>query len=137
VLTLQYALVPHAGSWREAGVSRAGMEFNHPLICRKVAQHAGILPKHWGLLTVSQPNVVTSTLKPGRDDSTLLRVYEATGRATPGVKVKLQAKIVSAQEVNLMEDPGRKLTADNDTLQFDMGPYEIKTFALQLTRAEK
>jgi alpha-mannosidase len=137
VLTLQYALMPHAGTWREAGVSRAGMEFNQPLICRKVAQHAGILPKRWGLLTVSQPDVVTSTLKPGRGDSTLLRVYEATGRAAPGVKVKLQAKVVSAQEVNLMEDPGRKLTAENDTLQFDMGPYEIKTFALQLKKVEK
>ena len=50
---------------------------------------------------------------------------------------KLQAKVVSAQEVNLMEDPGRKLTAENDTLQFDMGPYEIKTFALQLKKVEK
>ena len=29
--TMQYALVPHAGDWREAGVFRDGLELNHPL----------------------------------------------------------------------------------------------------------
>ena len=38
----------------------------------------------------------------------------------------------SAEESNLIEDAGRKLSASNDTLQFDMGPYEIKTFKLRL-----
>ena len=29
--TMRYALVPHAGDWRDAGVFRDGLEFNHPL----------------------------------------------------------------------------------------------------------
>ena len=65
--TMRYALVPHAGDWREAGVFRDGLEFNHPLLCRKVLPHAGTLPARWGLLEVSSPNVVVSALKPGRD----------------------------------------------------------------------
>ena len=52
---VRYALVPHAGDWREAGVFRDGLEFNHPLICRKVLPHAGTLPDRWGLLEVSNP----------------------------------------------------------------------------------
>ncbi len=32
-----YALVPHAGDWRQAGVYRDGLEFNHPLLARTVA----------------------------------------------------------------------------------------------------
>ena len=135
VLTLQYALVvPHAGDWRAAAVYQAGMEFNHPLISRKVTQHGGILPKRWGLLEVSHPNVVTSTLKPGRDGTTVLRVYEATGKATAGVRTKFQAKVIAANEANLMEDAGRKVEIQNDTLQLDLGPYEIKTFKLELKR---
>ena len=63
--TLRYALVPHAGDWREAGVFRDGLEFNHPLLCRAVLPHAGTLPARWGLLEVSNPNVVVSALKPG------------------------------------------------------------------------
>ena len=51
--TMRYALVPHAGDWREAGVFRDGLEFNHPLLARVAAPHAGPLPARWGLLEVS------------------------------------------------------------------------------------
>src|SRR5688572_32060611 len=37
-----------------------------------------------------------------------------------------------SEESNLIEDAGRKLSVSNDTLQFDMGAYEIKTFKLRL-----
>lgn len=131
-LTLHYALVPHAGDWREARIYQAGWEFNNPLMTRKLSVHAGNLPKRWGLVEVSQPNVVVSTLKPGRDGSAILRVYEAAGQAIKGAKIKLQAGIASAYEANLMEDNGRHLTTADDTLQFDLSPYEIKTFKLQL-----
>ena len=65
--SFKYALVPHSGDWREAGVFRDGLEFNHPLLHRKVLPHAGPLPKRWGLLEISNPNVVLSSLKPTRD----------------------------------------------------------------------
>ncbi len=45
---MRYALVPHAGDWREAGVFRDGLEFNHPLLCRNVLPHAGSLPEALG-----------------------------------------------------------------------------------------
>ena len=61
---VRYAMVPHSGDWRKAGVFRDGLEFNHPLICRKVLPHAGPLPNRWGLLEISDPNVVVSSLKP-------------------------------------------------------------------------
>ncbi len=40
-LAFDYALVPHAGDWREAAVYRAGLEFNHPLIVCAADGHAG------------------------------------------------------------------------------------------------
>ncbi len=42
--SMQYALVPHLGDWREARVYRDGLELNHPLICRSVLSHPGTLP---------------------------------------------------------------------------------------------
>jgi len=131
-LTFHYALVPHAGDWRQAEVYRQGLEFNHPLIVRKAAPHAGTLGKRWGLLEVSHPNCVISALKPGKGGTTVLRIYEAIGKPAPGVKIKFQAKVTSAHEANLMEDPGRKLEAPDDVLSFDMAPFEIKTFQLRL-----
>ncbi len=131
-LTFDYAVVPHAGDWRDAGIFRAGWEFNNPLVARKLTSHAGSLPARWGLLEVSALDVVVSTLKPGRDGSAILRVYEAAGRPSPGVRIKVRAGIVAAHEANLIEDRGRELQTPQDTLQFDLSPYEIKTFKLRL-----
>ncbi|MDQ1470497.1 MAG: alpha-mannosidase [Bryobacterales bacterium] len=77
--TLNYAIVPHSGDWRSATPLRAGLEFNNPLIVRTAAPHSGELPTRWGMLDVSHENVVTSALKPGRDGTTVVTVYEAAG----------------------------------------------------------
>ena len=130
--TFDYALVPHEGDWRAAEIYRAGWEFNNPLAVRKVSLHAGSLPKRWGLLNVSQRDVVVSALKPGRGGSVVLRVYEAAGRPSRSIKIKLNAGISSAREVSLLEDGGAELKVVDDTLQFDLGPYQIKTFSLKL-----
>jgi alpha-mannosidase len=131
-LTFHYSLAPHAGDWRVAGVYRTGLEFNNPLIVRKMATHAGTLPKTWGLLEVSPPDVVLSALKPAKDGGTVIRVYEASGQATTGAMIKLHARVISANEANLMEDSGAKVKVQQNTLQFDLHPFEIKTFKLRL-----
>jgi alpha-mannosidase len=128
--TFQYALVPYTGGWSEAGVYRAGLEFNNPLIVRKMEVHPGDLPKRWGFVKISHPNVVISALKPGRDGSAILRVYEAGGKNTSGVKVTFTSAPESVNESNLIEDTGRTLDASAGLL-FDLHSYEIKTFKLQ------
>ena len=130
--TFHYALVPHEQDWRMAEIYRDGLEFNNPLIARPVARHAGTLPKQWGLLQISEPNVVLSALKPGPEGSVILRVYEATGRETPGVKIKLPDGISSVDATNLLEGPGEKLPVTNHTLSFDIGPYQIRDFRINL-----
>ena len=91
--SFHYAIVPHSGDWREAKVYRSGLEFNHPLVVHKAGLHAGALPNRWGLMEISAPNVVLTAFKPGTNGTTVLRVYEAAGKATPGVKLRLNAKI--------------------------------------------
>lgn len=129
---VRYALVPHAGDWREAGVFRDGLEFNHPLICRKVLPHDGPLPVRWGLLEVSNPNVVVSALKPTRDGDAVLRVYEAAGQRAAGVKIKLNVKLVSARTANLLEDPETELKLEGDSVAIDLRPFQIRTIRLRL-----
>jgi alpha-mannosidase len=130
--TMRYALVPHAGDWREAGVFRDGLELNHPLICYKALPHSGSLPKRWGLVDVSSRDVVVSSLKPSRGDFVALRVYEAAGRPAAGVAIKLNTKVMSAREANLMEDPGGEIKTDGNSVLFDLHPFEIKTILLRL-----
>ena len=49
-MTVHYALVPHAGDWRQARTYRAGLEFNNPFIVRATSSHQGSLPGVWGPL---------------------------------------------------------------------------------------
>ena len=131
-LAFDYALVPHRGDWRDAGVYREGLAFNHPLIATTASSHPGTLPSRWGFLQVSADNVVVSALKPGRPGHAVLRVYEAAGKPTRRAKVTFAARVTSAREVNLMEDPGRTLKPRDNTLQFDLRPFEIRTFELRV-----
>jgi alpha-mannosidase len=128
--------VPHAGDWRKAGVYRAGLEFNNPLLVRKVLPHAGTLPQRWGLLEISQPNVVASALKPGPGGTAVLRIYEAAGRRAQGVTIAMHANVISAEEANLMEDPGQKLSVADNRVAVDLKPFEIKTLKFQIEPAK-
>jgi alpha-mannosidase len=129
---MRYALVPRAGDWRDAGVFRDGWEFNHPLICHNVTPHPGSLPGRWGLLEVSNPNVVVSSLKPTRDGEIALRLYEASGRPAPGVTITLRANVRSARDANLLEDAGADVKTAGNSVQIDLTPFEIKTIRLRL-----
>ena len=135
--SFHYAIVPHSGDWRQAEVYRSGLEFNHPLVVHKAALHAGTLPNRWGLLEISAPNVVLTAFKPGPSGTTILRVYEAVGKATAGVKLKVNAKIVTAHEVNLLEESGREVKFTKNTLDIDLHPFEIKTLKLQMRTQAK
>ena len=130
--TLEYAIEPHSGDWRAAGLWRSGLEFNNPLIVRTVAPHRGVLPKRWGILDVSADDVVASALKPGREGTAVLRVYEAGGQAANGVRVNFHVPIAEAHEANLIEDAGAAIASSGDAVVFDLKPFEIRTFKFRV-----
>ncbi|NCO39688.1 MAG: hypothetical protein COZ06_10895 [Armatimonadetes bacterium CG_4_10_14_3_um_filter_66_18] len=129
-LSFDYALVPHAGDWREAGICREGLAFNNPLVAFTAASYAGVLPNRHGFLEVTHPSVVVSTLKAGDDGTAVLRVYEAAGKPTTAVGITFATPVTSAAEVDLMEEAGSPLEVAADTVQFDLRPFEIKTLKL-------
>jgi alpha-mannosidase len=131
-LTLDYALMPHAGDWRAAQSWRAGWEFNHPLLVHRAGVHAGSQPSRWGLVEVTDPNVVLTALSPTDRGTMQLRVYEAAGRAMNSARVQLHAKIADAREVNFLGDPVRKLKPVSNSLEVPLHPFEIKTLELRL-----
>jgi alpha-mannosidase len=129
--TFDYALVPHAGDWREAGIQRAGLEFNHPLLAATAAVHPGRLPPRWGLLEITSPNVVMTALKPAADGTMVVRFFEAVGAPT-SARIRVCAPILAAEEVNLLEDAGTALTTSTSELEGGLRPFEIKSIRLRL-----
>ena len=127
-----YALLPHSGSWQDAQVYRAGLEFNNPLLARNIDAHAGAMPKQWSFLQVSAPDLVVSALKPSRDGEVALRVYEAAGSSLQHASIHFTEPLAAAREANLIEDPGKSLQISGNSISFDLHPYQIKTFRLRL-----
>ena len=135
-LSFDYALIPHAGDWRQTGTYREGMEFNNPLLVHTADSQPGALPDRWSFLQIAHPNVVLSALKPGERGGVVLRIYEATGMPAEKVKIELPAQVTAVEEVNLMEDPVRKLHVADDSVQLDLRPFEIKTIRFELQHPE-
>ena len=66
-----FALFPHAGNWRDAGVVAEAYRFNHPL-------RPGNLTGSFA--TVNTPNLVIDTIKRAEDSAALIvRLYECHG----------------------------------------------------------
>jgi alpha-mannosidase len=97
-----------------------------------LSSHPGTLPKRWGFLEIAPQSIVLSALKAGPEGAAVLRLYEAAGQETPAARVRLSAPVAAAEEVNLMEDPGRALTLTDNSLQLDFRPFEIKTIKFRL-----
>ncbi|MHB0939032.1 MAG: alpha-mannosidase [Armatimonadota bacterium] len=130
-MTFDYALLPHAGDWRQAGVYRDGQAFNHPLLACPAAPHPGALPKRWELLAISPDNIILSSLKTGKDGKLVLRVYEAAGTATDAT-LSFTGKVIAAEELNLMEDAIGLLEMVEGRLRVALHPFEIKTIGITI-----
>jgi alpha-mannosidase len=84
-----YALLPHTGSWEDAGTVQRAAELNQPPILQVESLHAGPLPQKDSYLSVDQDNVIVTALKRAEDnDDLVLRCYE-TSRSPTEVTIRL------------------------------------------------
>jgi alpha-mannosidase len=118
-----YALLPHAGGWREAGLVGEAACFNAPL-----RTTSADVPESFA--SVDDPNLVLDTIKRAEDsDALVLRLYEAHG-ARGRARVRVGEPFASARRANALEDDGDALEADGDTVLVPYRPHEIITLKL-------
>jgi alpha-mannosidase len=118
-----YALLPHVGGWREAGVVAEAVCFNAPLRSTSAALAESFA-------SVDDPNLVLDTIKRAEDPGALvLRLYEAHG-ARGLARVRVKESFAAARRANALEDDGGALTAEGDTVLVPYGPHEIITIKL-------
>jgi alpha-mannosidase len=119
-----FAIMPHTGGWREAGVVAEAARFNNPL------RWGNIAPLQSPFATVDDNNLVLDTIKPAEDsDATVLRFYEAHG-ARGVARVQLAKEYSSAVFCNVLEDEGEAVERDGDTLLIPYTPYQIVSVKL-------
>jgi alpha-mannosidase len=114
-----YAVMPHPGGWREAGVVAEAARFATPL---RWAAGAGE-PRSW--LSVDDPNLVLDTVKRAEDsDALLLRLYEAHG-ARGRARLRVGWPVAEAVSCNLLEDAGELLPLADGVIELGYRPHQI------------
>ncbi len=113
---MRWQLVPHAGSWQEAGVVQAAHDLNAPMPFIREFAHAGELDKQQSFVEVTPPGaVVVSALKQAEEgDDLVLRLYEPHGKAA---KATISLPLAKA------------------TINVEAGAHQIKTYRISRTGA--
>ena len=145
--SFRLALVPYAGSWREAGIPRSCQEHAAPprAVPDTIAGHAPLgreivmpsndpattgveLPLSLGMLSVEPPQVALTSLVPGPDRTVEARLVNLSDRE---VIARLESPLFSKKAVrlNLAGEPQRGKVEPGLIL---MGPWEIVTLRLSL-----
>jgi len=126
VQEFRYALLPHAGDWREASVHRAAMSLNTEEIHVNETYHEGPLPQCYQGIELSDENVIVSALKPAMNgNGQILRLFEALGRDSKAeVKLPLLEQNIS---LDLSANSIRTLRINNGHVQqCDLTEHPIK-----------
>jgi alpha-mannosidase len=126
--TFCYGLMPHVGTFQQAGVIRTGYEFNVPLLTSLTDAQ----PTEVSFFQVDQPGVVIDTVKKAEDSDTIIvRLYEAFGNQQ-SVVLSSSLPVVSAARCNLLEAQDEPVSWQNGSLAFEITPFQIVTFKLKL-----
>jgi alpha-mannosidase len=123
-----YALYPHAGTWKDALTVRHGWEYDYPLKAVATTGHAGPLPAQHSFASAGPDDVVLTAVKKAEDANGLIfRVYEWAGKDAT-VEFHIPPGATGATETNLMEVPeGGALETAGDVVHVPIHPYEILT----------
>lgn len=130
-----YSLFPHQGKWSEL-TQKAASQLNQPLVAVAAPKHEGALGKEVEFLSVSTDQVAVKAVKKAEEtDELIVRVYEWAGQQHDKVTLTFPKRVLSAREVNGLEEQVGSATTSNNTLTFSISKYQPKTFAVRLAAA--
>lgn len=131
-----YSLFPHQGKWSEL-TQKAASQLNQPLVAVAAPKHEGALGKEVEFLSVSTDQVAVKAVKKAEETNELIvRVYEWAGQQHDKVTLTFPKRVLSAREVNGLEETVGSATTSNKTLTFSISKYQPKTFAVTLADAK-
>ncbi|HSI84695.1 MAG: alpha-mannosidase [Candidatus Methylacidiphilales bacterium] len=139
--SFSYALMPHAGDWRDAGVVEEALRFNYPIRfggALKDAEGAEInFPRSFVSVEndTAAANVVLDTVKRAESsDAIILRLYESHGgRGVARVRLSplLVRRVNKAEFTNVLEDAGNVVEIDDEgSIEVPYNPHQIITIKL-------
>uniref|UniRef100_A0A673V925 Alpha-mannosidase 2C1 n=1 Tax=Suricata suricatta TaxID=37032 RepID=A0A673V925_SURSU len=130
-----YALMPHKGSFQDAGVIRAAYSLNFPLLALPAPGPAPAAA--WSAFSLSSPAVVLETIKQAESSpqgrTLVLRLYEAHGSHVD-CWLHTSLPVQEAALCDLLErrDPAGHLPLQDDRLKLTFSPFQVQSLLLVL-----
>jgi len=125
--SMDYALYPHVGSWKDANSVRKGYEYSQPLIAELNSVHNGKLPEEKSFIKLVGDNVVlTSVKKALNSDAWVIQWFESKGKNTKTTLTlpKTPKKVV---ESNFIEIDGKPIKFVGNKVMIDTKKYSVQT----------
>jgi len=118
-----YALMPHAGGWREGGVLREAAVFNSPLRWTTDGPASSFA-------TVDGDLVLETIKRAERSDALVLRLYEPYGGRGES-RVALAEPFTSVRRTNLLEEGGEEVAIEDGVIVVPYRPHEVITLVVE------
>ncbi len=132
-----YGLASHSGDWRTGQTDWQAYRLNQPLVAFESSGHPGALGKTFSLLKLSNSRVrVLAIKKAEASHEVIVRLVEISGKPESNVHLTFAAPVAAAREVTGQEMPLGKAVLTNGELVTNLGPYQLRTFAVKLAAAE-
>ncbi len=127
-----YAIYSHKGNAGTETQLNARF-FDRPSAAFISDKHKGSLGSEYSFGSISHKNVILRAMKKAeKSDEIIVRFNEGSYTDSKAVEFYLGNGIVSAREVNAMEDEIGAAVISDGKLIFDIAPYEVKSFAVKL-----
>lgn len=125
-----YSLLPHRGSWQDAGTAEQAYGLNNPPRYRIKKKGGGTLHGSYAKVIPGEPNIIIEVLKRSEDgQAQVLRLYECWNRRT-------RTELVFGEEFtglylsNMLEEEEELLAEAGRTVKLEFAPFEIKTLKI-------
>lgn len=129
-----YSIVAHQGDYTAARIVEKAEVLNQGVKAFVAPKHHGALGRCYSFASGSNDNVLLKSLKKAEDGSGcfVLRFVETSGKATQQQVFTFPAEVISADEVNGIEDRIGTVAHNGKSISFDITPFGIRTFKVKL-----
>jgi alpha-mannosidase len=125
--SIEFALYPHKGTWRDAQTVRRGYEYNYPLMAVTTDAHKGDLPQEFSFVQIAPANLVLNSIKKCEDgDGWIVQWYETEGKAADAV-VSFPKTPKVAVLSNFLEESGASAQVVKNSVLVKTRPSSIMT----------
>jgi len=132
-----YSFYRHTGKWNETTQWEAD-KLNQPLLAFESPKHEGSLGRSFEFVKLNTDKVAVKALKKAENsDDMVIRLYELTGEDPDDVQITFPATILSAKEVNGVEEdiPEKTVTFNGNKISLSMTKFQPRTFSVKLAPA--